>query len=287
MVSVTGIPSWSLPTSVSSTFPRNIMSFMSATTAIVVPSLNVLDWMTELPTLTGMSSIMPSIVERIWVLLISALRETVPSRTISRLSRCALEVLFRNPELCLRLLELVEGDDVLPVEFFGAFVFAPGLFQIYFRLLDSRFGVVEGTHLRNDLHGSDYVALPHHVACLLVQGGDDARNLGLDEYFVARFDLSGGYHELGDGVADGRHYPVDGLDRPRLVPQEDERPDEQSREQDDEQDSKYFLHNCYILNFHSQSVVASCPVWQLHGCIRRYSSLIASTAFIFMARLAG
>ena len=114
---------------------------------------------------------------------------------------CALEVLFRNPELCLRLLELVEGDDVLPVEFFGAFVFAPGLFQIYFRLLDSRFGVVEGTHLRNDLHGSDYVALPHHVACLLVQGGDDARNLGLDEYFVARFDLSGGYHELGDGVA--------------------------------------------------------------------------------------
>ena len=87
MVSVTGIPSWSLPTSVSSTFPRNIMSFMSATTAIVVPSLNVLDWMTELPTLTGMSSIMPSNVERIWVLLISALRETMPSRTISRLSR--------------------------------------------------------------------------------------------------------------------------------------------------------------------------------------------------------
>ena len=71
MVSLTGIVSWSLPTSVSSTLPRKSMFDMSATVAMVVPSLKVLDWITEFPTLTGTSRIMPSIVERIWVLLSS------------------------------------------------------------------------------------------------------------------------------------------------------------------------------------------------------------------------
>ena len=71
MVSLTGIVSWSLPTSVSSTLPRKSMFDMSATVAMVVPSLKVLDWITEFPTLTGTSRIMPLIVERIWVLLSS------------------------------------------------------------------------------------------------------------------------------------------------------------------------------------------------------------------------
>ena len=62
------------------------MSFRSAIDAIVVPSLNVLDWITELPTLTGTSRIMPVIVERICVLLSSALRLAMPFWTISRLS---------------------------------------------------------------------------------------------------------------------------------------------------------------------------------------------------------
>ncbi len=47
------------------------MSDMSATEAMVVPSLKVLAWMTELPSLTGTSRIMPSMVERTWVLLCS------------------------------------------------------------------------------------------------------------------------------------------------------------------------------------------------------------------------
>ena len=63
------MPSRSFPTSVSSILPWNCMFDMSATDAIVVPSLNVLAWITELPTLIGTSRIMPSIVERICVLL--------------------------------------------------------------------------------------------------------------------------------------------------------------------------------------------------------------------------
>ena len=86
MVSLTGICSLSRPTSVSSTFPRKIMSFKSATVAMVVPSLKVLDWMTEFPTFTGTSRIIPVMVERICVLLISAFRLAIPFWTISRLS---------------------------------------------------------------------------------------------------------------------------------------------------------------------------------------------------------
>lgn len=44
---------------------------MSATEAMVVPSLNVLAWITEFPTLIGTSRIIPSIVDRICVLLSS------------------------------------------------------------------------------------------------------------------------------------------------------------------------------------------------------------------------
>lgn len=50
-----------------------IRSFMLATVAIVVPSLNVLLIMTELPAFTGTSKINPSIVDRIRVLLNEAL----------------------------------------------------------------------------------------------------------------------------------------------------------------------------------------------------------------------
>jgi len=42
---------------------------MLATDAMVVPSLKLFDWITELPTFTGMSSIVPSMVERTRVLL--------------------------------------------------------------------------------------------------------------------------------------------------------------------------------------------------------------------------
>ena len=59
---------------------------MSATVAIVVPSLKVLAWITELPTLIGTSRIIPVMVERIWVLLKSLYRLVMPVLTISRLS---------------------------------------------------------------------------------------------------------------------------------------------------------------------------------------------------------
>ena len=59
---------------------------MLATVAIVVPSLNVLLIITELPAFTGTSRIKPSIVERISVLEKEALFFVIPSFTISRLS---------------------------------------------------------------------------------------------------------------------------------------------------------------------------------------------------------
>ena len=86
IVSFTGIPSWIRPTSVSSILPLKIRSFMLATVAIVVPSLNVLLMITELPAFTGTSRISPSIVERISVLESEALFLVIPSLMISRAS---------------------------------------------------------------------------------------------------------------------------------------------------------------------------------------------------------
>ena len=64
---------------------------MSATVAMVVPSLKVLLWITELPTLTGTLRMVPVIVARTMVLVkpcTSAFCAT-PSRVILRLSMAA------------------------------------------------------------------------------------------------------------------------------------------------------------------------------------------------------
>ena len=46
-----------------------IISLRLATLAIVVPSLKVFDWITEFPTFTGTSSMVPEMVDRICVVL--------------------------------------------------------------------------------------------------------------------------------------------------------------------------------------------------------------------------
>ena len=79
-----GMPSTREPTSVSSTLPSKIRSDMLATTATVVPSFIVLAWITELPTLTGMSRMRPVMVERTRVELPVLLDEDTPSRMTSR-----------------------------------------------------------------------------------------------------------------------------------------------------------------------------------------------------------
>ena len=89
MVIFMGIPCTNCPTSVSSILPRKMRSFMLATLAMVVPSLNVLLRMTELPTFTGMSSMMPLMVERTSVLEALALLFDTPSRITCRLSSAA------------------------------------------------------------------------------------------------------------------------------------------------------------------------------------------------------
>ena len=83
------IPGFTCPTSVSSILPLKIRSFMLATLAMVVPSLNVLLRITELPTFTGISSIIPVMVERISVELALALLFETPSRTTCKLSSAA------------------------------------------------------------------------------------------------------------------------------------------------------------------------------------------------------
>ena len=84
------MPSRSLPTSVSSILPTKSRSCISATVAIVVPSLKVLVRMTELPTLTGTSKTVPAIVAFTMVLVkpASAFCAT-PSRVMLRWSSAA------------------------------------------------------------------------------------------------------------------------------------------------------------------------------------------------------
>ena len=62
---------------------------MSATVAMVVPSLNVLERITVLPTFTGTSRMSPLTVERISVLLVLAFSDDTPSRTTSKFSLAA------------------------------------------------------------------------------------------------------------------------------------------------------------------------------------------------------
>ena len=67
------MPTAMRPTSASSTRPSKIISPMSATVAMVVPSLNMLDSMMNVPFLTGMSRTIPSTVD-------STRFETLPDR---------------------------------------------------------------------------------------------------------------------------------------------------------------------------------------------------------------
>ena len=89
MVMSIGMPVLIRPTSVSSSLPTNSISPILATVAIVVPSLKLFDCITEFPTLIGISSIVPLMVERTRVLLNCALSLDTPSRVRLRLSLAA------------------------------------------------------------------------------------------------------------------------------------------------------------------------------------------------------
>ena len=85
---LTGMPSFRPPTSDSSTRPWKIMSFMSAMAAMVVPSLKLFASMTLPPSLTGISSTIPSTVERTRFETLPDFLEA-PSRTSCRLFSAA------------------------------------------------------------------------------------------------------------------------------------------------------------------------------------------------------
>jgi len=89
MVSRRSMPGFILPTSVSSTFPWKIMSPISAMVAMVVPALKVFVSMTEFPTFIGISRIIPSMVDRIRVLVVLPDFLLTPSRISSRFASAA------------------------------------------------------------------------------------------------------------------------------------------------------------------------------------------------------
>ena len=146
------------------------------------------------------------------------------------------------------LLELLVRDDALVVQRFRAAEFAAGLRQRYFGYRDARFGARKLSHLRDDLHRGDHLALAHHLAGLLVDVGNDTRNLGLDQHLVAGFDLAGGDHELFERVEFGLYDRVDYLYRTGLLPQEHERSEQQRRKEHTQKDFQKFFHSRNLLN---------------------------------------
>src|SRR5213075_1724448 len=120
-VITSGMPSFTFPTSDSSTSPSKMRSFMSATAAMVVPSLKVFEGITDSPAFTGRSRIIPSTVDTTSVDATPE-RFEAPSRTSSRFDTAAVllvgEVLGhrRRPELRVAhgtaLLELVRAIEV-------------------------------------------------------------------------------------------------------------------------------------------------------------------------------
>ena len=105
------MPLRSLPTSDSSTRPLKIMSLMSATTATVVPGLKLLALMTELPSLTGTASTVPSTVDSTWVE--AAAPRTLPAAP-SRTSRTRASAPFSSSDRQLvvraQLVQLAQGS---------------------------------------------------------------------------------------------------------------------------------------------------------------------------------
>ena len=111
-----------------------------------------------------------------------------------------------------------------------------------------RFGARKLSHLRDDLNRGDHLALAHHLAGLLVDVGNDTRNLGLDQHLVAGFDLAGGDHELFERVEFGLYDRVDYLYRTGLLPQEHERSEQQRRKEHTQKDFQKFFHSRNLLN---------------------------------------
>ena len=106
------IPVFIFPTSDSSTLPLKIISIISAITAMVVPALKLFVSMTDLPSLTGISRIIPSMVDRISVLVSSPGFFVTPS-----LINCKLSPAASNSSLALLYAISYSSyleDDIIP-----------------------------------------------------------------------------------------------------------------------------------------------------------------------------
>ena len=78
--------------------------------------------------------------------------------------------------------------------------------SVHFRQPDTTLGRVQLSQFGDDLYLGYHFPLLHFLSRLLVYFGDDTRNLGLDFYFVARFNLSrsnGSLYQVGRFYSSG------------------------------------------------------------------------------------
>ena len=129
------------------------------------------------------------------------------------------------------------------MEHLRAVVLAAGLGKGDFGHRDARFGTRQLSHFGHNLDRGDDVSLAHALSRFLADGGDDARNLGLDKHFVAGLYLARGDDVLPEGVELGLHDGVDRLLGAGLLPQKPERAEQQCREKHARKDFEEFFHS--------------------------------------------
>ena len=89
-----------------------------------------------------------------------------------------------------------------------------------FRHVYTRLGTIQLNHLGNNLDDGDDFSVLNHIACFLLQLGDDTGDLRFDFDFMARLDVAG-RNRLGRNVAGRRLDNLIGrLHRLRFLPKE-------------------------------------------------------------------
>ncbi len=198
---------------------------------MVVPSLKLLDRMTELPTL--IRDVQNHSRDGRADLRIAQFRIPLGNAVLYDFEVVlrVLQLLFGFGVFRFVLLELLLGDHAGVEQSLDAFEFLFGLSQVDPGHVDARFGCVQRSHIGDDFHFGDHFALTHRFAGLFVHFRDDPRYLRLDQHLVPGFDLARGDCPFFERVDVRFDDGVDLFDRPGLVPQEDECPDQQDQEQ--------------------------------------------------------
>ncbi len=231
---------------------------MSATAAIVVPSLKVFDGITDSPAFTGRSRIMPATVDRTSVDA-SPDRRDAPSRTSSRLDTAAaysssdrsLAIVAARSSVSLRALLSASSLRALPGRL--------GVGELDLRRVDVGLGAVERDGVRDDAHLRDEVARVHQVAGLDLERVDDAADPRFDRDLVPRDDGARGDRLLDDVLDRRLHGVVHDGRLARLHEQEADRAEEEHDDEDANENRPEPSHAAaYPTSVRSASTVRTC-----------------------------